>query len=339
MMNRPVNFAVVGTGIGRYHAQGISEMPEKTRLVAICDVNEAAAAATAKEYQAESYTSSYTDLLQRKDVDAISLCVPHNLHCEMAVAAARAGKHILVEKPLAITMQEAHQVIEAAKVNRVKLMTGHNMRYMGQHAKAKELVDQDVIGKPFMMVASVHVLGLPDGFRLSLKRQGGGALIDSGVHRFDLIRWFMGDVKRLYGKKGRFFNMEMEGEDTAVVLMEFASGAVGTFTCCWSAKAPKNEEYLQLYGPKGSIIASYNGQSLEVRSETPPPGWQELSRFVFPIDQAASIKLELADFADAIRQDHEPPITGEDGKKSLELTLATYLSSDTGKPVDLPLDA
>jgi predicted dehydrogenase len=323
MMNRPVNFAVVGTGIGRYHARGISEMPEKTRLVAICDVNESAAAQVAKEYNAESYTTSYVDLLQRKDVDAVSLCVPHNLHCEMAVAAARAGKHI--------------QVIAAAKANGVKLMTGHNMRYMGQHAKAKELVDQDVIGKPFMMVASVHVLGLPDGFRLSLKRQGGGAMIDSGVHRFDLIRWIMGDVKRLYGKKGRFFNMEMEGEDTAVVLMEFESGAVGTFTCCWSAKAPKNEEYLQIYGPKGSIITTYNGQSLEMRSETPPPGWQELSSFVFPIDQAGSIKLELADFADAIMQDRQPSITGEDGRKSLELTLATYLSSDSGKPVDLPL--
>ncbi len=259
-----------------------------------------------------------------------SLCVPHDLHCEMAVAAARAGKHILVEKPLAISMPEANQVIAAAKENRVKLMTGHNMRYMGQHAKAKELVDQGVIGKPFLMVASVHVFGKIDGFRLSLKHQGGGTLIDSGVHRFDLIRWIMGDVKRLYGKKGRFFNMEMEGEDTAVVLMEFASGAVGTFTCSWSAKAPKNEEFLQIYGTQGSIITTYNGQSLEMRSETPPPGWQELSSFVFPIDQAGSIKLELADFADSIRQDRQPPISGEDGKKSLELTLATYLSSDTG---------
>jgi predicted dehydrogenase len=337
MMNRPVNYAVVGTGIGRFHARGISEIPEKARLVAVCDINEAAARAVAEEYKAESYTSNYAELIQRKDVDALSLCVPHDLHCEMAVAAARAGKHILVEKPLAITMQEASQVIAAAKENRVKLMTGHNMRYMGQHAKAKELVDQDVIGKPFMMVASVHVLGLPDGFRLNLKRQGGGALIDSGVHRFDLIRWIMGDVKRLYGKKGRFFNMEMEGEDTAVVLMEFESGAVGTFTCCWSAKAPKNEEYLQIYGPKGSIIATYNGQSLEMRCDTPPAGWQGLSKFVFPIDQAGSIKLELADFADSIMQDRQPPITGEDGRKSLELTLATYLSSDTGKPVDLPL--
>ena len=77
----------------------------------------------------------------------MSLCVPHDLHCEMAVAAARAGKHVLVEKPLAITMKEANQVIAAAKANRVKLMTGHNMRYMGQHAKAKELVDQGVIGR------------------------------------------------------------------------------------------------------------------------------------------------------------------------------------------------
>jgi predicted dehydrogenase len=338
MMNRPVNIAVVGTGIGRYHARGISEMPELARLIAICDLNEVTARTVANEYKAESFTTSYEELIRRKDVDAVSLCVPHDMHRDMAVAAARAGKHILVEKPLAITMKEASEIIAAAKENKVKLMTGHNMRYMGQHAKAKELVDQDVIGKPFLMVASVHVFGVISGFRLSLKHQGGGTLIDSGVHRFDLIRWIMGDVKRLYGKKGRFYNMEMEGEDTAAVLMEFESGAVGTFTCSWSAKAPKNEEYLQIYGPKGSIITTYNGQSLEMRSETPPAGWQTLSSFVYPIDQPASMKLELADFASCIMHDTEPPITGEDGKKSLELTLATYLSSDTGKPVDLPMD-
>ena len=97
MMNRPVNIAVVGTGIGRYHARGISEMPELARLIAICDVNEAAARALASEYKAESYTSSYDELIRRKDVDAVSLCVPHDLHRDMAMAAARAGKHILVE--------------------------------------------------------------------------------------------------------------------------------------------------------------------------------------------------------------------------------------------------
>jgi UDP-N-acetyl-2-amino-2-deoxyglucuronate dehydrogenase len=337
-MNRPVNMAVVGTGIGRYHARGISEMPDLARLVAVCDVNEAAARDLAEEYKAESFTASYAELLRRKDVDAVTLCVPHDLHRDMAVASARAGKHVLVEKPLAISMKEASEIIAAAEENKVKLMTGHNMRYMGQHARAKELVDQDAIGKPFLMVASVHVYGHISGFRLSLKHQGGGTLIDSGVHRFDLIRWIMGDVKRLYGKKGRFYQMDMEGEDTAAVLMEFESGAIGTFTCSWSAKAPENEEFLQIYGPKGSIITTYNGQSLEMRSETPPAGWQTVSRFIYPIDQAGSMKLELADFARCILQDTRPPISGEDGKKSLELTLATYLSSDSGQPVDLPLE-
>ena len=135
----------------------------------------------------------------------------------------------------------------------------------------------------------------------------------------------MGDVKRLYGKKGRFYQMDMEGEDTAAVLMEFKSGAIGTFTCSWSAKAPENEEFLQIYGPKGSIITTYNGQSLEMRSETPPAGWQTVSRFVYPIDQAKSMKLELADFARCIMQDTQPPISGEDGKKSLEFRPLAYV--------------
>jgi predicted dehydrogenase len=339
MMNSPVNFAVVGTGIGRLHAKGISEIPETAHLAGICDVNEEKAQAVAKEYNAGFYTTSFDELIRRNDVDAISLCVPHHLHRDMAISAAKAGKHILVEKPLAMTLKEADEIIATAKYNKVKLMAGHNMRYMGQHAKAKELVDQDVIGKPYMLVASVHVYGRIGGFRTILKQMGGGTLIDSGVHRFDLIRWIMGEVKRIYGKTGRYLNLQMEGEDCAVVVMEFESGAIGTFSCSWSAKASEPEETLQIFGPKGSIIATYISQSLEVRTETPPPGWQNLSRFVFPIDQAGSMKLELEAFARSIINDTETPITGEDGKKALELTLATYLSSDTGLPINLPMSS
>lgn len=338
MMNRPINYAVIGAGIsGRFHARGISEIPNLAHLVGICDVREESARAMAQEYHADFYTTNFNELIRRDDIDVVSLCVPHDQHRDMAVTAARAGKHILVEKPLAITIPEANDIIAAAKDNRVKLMTGHNMRYLGQHAKAKELVDQGVIGKPFLLEATVHVDGHTSGFRTILKHMGGGTLIDSGVHRFDLIRWIMGDVKRVYGKTGRYLNLQMEGEDCAVVVMEFESGAIGTFSCSWSAKAPKPEETLQIFGPKGSIIATYNTRTLEVRTETPPINWQNLSSFIFPIDQAGSIRLELEAFIHSIIDDTDPPITGEDGKKSLELTLATYLSSNTGQPVDLPL--
>lgn len=336
-MDKPVNFAVVGTGIGRFHLQGISAMPELTRLAGVCDVNEERAREMAGTYGADFYTSDYAALLRREDVDVITLCVPHDLHRDMAVAAAKAGKHVLVEKPLAMTLAQADDIIAAAKENNVKLMTGHNMRYLGQHAAAKALIDQDVIGKPYLLTATVHVYSHTGGFRTILKHMGGGTLIDSGVHRFDLIRWIMGDVKRVYGKTGRFLNFQMEGEDTAVVVLEFESGAIGTFSCSWVAKAYQHEETLQVFGPKGSVMATYYAQTLEVRSDTPPENWQEHSKFVYSISQADSMRMELADFARAIQNDTTPPITGEDGRKSLELTLATYRASETGQPVDLPL--
>ncbi|MCJ7703847.1 MAG: Gfo/Idh/MocA family oxidoreductase [Anaerolineales bacterium] len=336
-MDKPVNFAVVGTSIGRYHLQGISNIPSVARLAGVCDINEDRAREMAEKYQADFYTTDFNELLRREDVDAITLAVPHDLHHSMAVAAANAGKHILVEKPIATTLEQADEVIAAAKKNNVKLMIGHNMRYLGQYAKAKELVEQDVIGKPYLLTATVHVYSNTGGFRTILKHLGGGALIDSGVHRFDLIRWIMGDIKRVYGKIGTFLNMQMEGEDTAVLVMEFESGAIGTFSCSWVAKAYEHEETLQIFGTKGSVLATYYSPTLKVRSDTPPEGWQNLSEFTYSIDQPMSMQMEIEDFARSIINDEQPPVTGEDGRKSLELTLATYHASKTGQPVDLPM--
>ncbi|MCJ7695586.1 MAG: Gfo/Idh/MocA family oxidoreductase, partial [Anaerolineaceae bacterium] len=183
-----VNFAVVGTSIGRFHIQGISNLPELAHLAAVCDINETRAKEMAEKYHADFFTTNYEELLQRSDIDAVILAIPHDLHRDMAVAAAKAGKHILVEKPIAMTLTQADEIIAAAKVNNVKLMTGHNMRYLGQHAKAKELVETGVIGKPYLLTATVHVYSNTKGFRTILKHMGGGSLIDSGVHRFDLIR-------------------------------------------------------------------------------------------------------------------------------------------------------
>ena len=184
MMSRPVNFAVIGTNIGRFHLQGIVNLPEIAHLSGICEINEDRARGMAEKYQADFYTIDFNELISRNEIDAVILAVPHDLHRDMAVAAANAGKHILVEKPIAMTLEQADEIIAVAKENNVKLMTGHNMRYLRQHAVAKELVKNGVIGKPYLLTATVHVYSNTRGFRTILKHMGGGTLIDLGVHRF-----------------------------------------------------------------------------------------------------------------------------------------------------------
>ena len=336
LANRPARIGLVGTGIGRLHAEAIARMPELTQLAAICSRGDNAKA-IGNQYSAGYVTTRYEDLLNDDAIDVIDLCVPHIDHLPMALAAAQAGKHILIEKPIARTLEEADQIINAARNARVRLMTGHNQRYFGHHAKAKELIEAGAIGKPYLIVASVHVLGLVAGFRRSLREAGGGTLIDSGVHRFDLMRWLMGDVETVYAQTGRFLQMEMEGEDCAVISLRFRSGAIGSFSCSWSAKGPMPEETLQIFGPSGAILTEDHRRSLRLASEHPPSGLEDVREFVFAIDQAESIRRTIAAFVVSLQQGTEPPITGEDGRASLELTMACYESVRTGLPITLPM--
>ena len=334
---RPVRIGLVGTGIGRLHAAGIAKMPALAQLAAVCGLDEGAQA-LGLQYGAGYVTDRYADLLADRSLDVIDLCVPHIQHLPLALAAVAAGKHLLIEKPLARTLAEADQIISAARQANVRLMTGHNQRYFGHHAQAKALLDAGAIGQPYLIGASVHVHGQIDGFRRFLDQAGGGTLIDSGVHRFDLIRWLMGEVDTLYAQTGRFLQMQMEGEDCAVVSLRFRSGAIGSFSCSWSAKGPQREETLQIFGPRGAILTEDHTRSLRLSSETPPPGLEDVREFVFPIDQAESIRLAIAAFLTSLQSGAEPPITGEDGRAALELSVAAYESARTGLPVHLPIE-
>jgi predicted dehydrogenase len=334
--NRPVRIGLVGTGIGRLHAAGIAKMPELAQLAALCGLDEHVRA-VGQQYGAGYVTNRYEDLLKDPSIDVIDLCVPHIQHLPMAVAAAEAGKHLLIEKPLARTLAEADQVIAASRTAGVRLMTGHNQRYYAHHAKAKELIGAGAIGTPYMIVVSVHVHGHIEGFRRFLNEAGGGTLIDSGVHRFDLIRWLMGDVETVYAQTGRFLQMQMEGEDCAVVALRFRSGVIGSFSCSWSVKGPRPEETLQIFGPQGAILTEDHTRSLRLASENPPAGLEDVREFVFPVDQAESIRRAIEAYLISLQCGNEPPITGEDGRAALELSMASYESARTGLPVHLPM--
>ncbi len=210
--NRPLRIGLVGTGIGRLHAAGIARMPDLAQLAAVCSLAENAQS-VGQQYGAGYVTSRYADLLEDRGIDVIDLCVPHIQHLPMALAAARAGKHLLVEKPLARTLAEADQIIAAARAAGVRLMTGHNQRYYGHHAKAKELLDAGTIGKPYMIVASVHVHGHIEGFR---RRQRHRQVVDVRHAQVDHVD--VGVLEQIFVMGCRVLCAEQRGHNLRFVV-------------------------------------------------------------------------------------------------------------------------
>lgn len=312
------------------HAAAIAGMPGSALLSSVCSRSLEGARRVAEEFRAAAFTTRFEDIIEDTSIDIVDLCVPHHLHAPMAIAAARAGKHVLVEKPIATTLAEADAMIAAAREAGVKLMVAHNQRFYGNHVKAKALIDAGAIGRPFLAVASVHVHGQIGGYRSLLAEAGGGALIDSGAHRFDLLRWIMGEVESVSAETGRMLQEQMEGEDCAVVSLRFRSGAIGSFSCSWSAKAPVPEESLQVFGTKGALVAETKSRSLLLRSESPPPGLEDVREFVFQDNHAESVRCAIEAFLDCVRGDLPPPVSGEDGRAALALTLASYRSQAEG---------
>lgn len=331
----PLGVGLVGTGIGRLHAAALAQLPQ-ARLTAVCSLGQNLAE-VGQQYGAGYVTTRYEDLLRDPQIAVIDLCVPPDQHLPLALAAAEAGKHLLIEKPLARNLVEADEIIAAARRAGVQLMTAHNQRYFGHHATAKELLDDGAIGEPFLLVASVHVHGHIEGFRRFLDIAGGGTLIDSGVHRFDLIRWLMGDVASVYAQTGRFLQLQMEGEDSAVVALRFRSGAIGALTCSWSAKGPRPQETLQIFGPQGAIQTEDHTRSLTLAMDDPETGEREVREMTFEVDQAESMRRMIEAFLISLQEGTAPPISGEDGRASLELAMASYASDRSGLPVNLPL--
>ncbi|MGD0610261.1 MAG: Gfo/Idh/MocA family oxidoreductase [Anaerolineales bacterium] len=331
---RPLRIGLVGTGIGQDHADGIALIPELAELTAVCSLELDAARKIATKCGGYA-TTNFNKLLDDPSIDIIDLCTPPDLHLPMAKAAAQAGKHVLVEKPIALTLEEADEIIAAARIAGVSLMVDQSQRFGAHHMKAKALIDEDVIGTPYMIVATVHVHGHIEGYRRFLTHAGGGTLIDSGVHRFDLLRWLMGDVTSIYGQTGRFLQKQMEGEDCAVVSLRFRSGAIGSFSCSWSAKSPQPEEGLQIFGPRGSILTEDHTQTLKLFTENPEKGLEKNRAFLFKENSAAGIYRAIKSFVLSIQRGEQPPVSGEEGRAALALVLASYQSAKTGQAVYL----
>jgi predicted dehydrogenase len=316
-------------------------------LVAVQDALEERTTEVAEKYGVTGY-ATVEELLADDAVQAVYIATPTHVHHEQTVAAAAAGKHVLCEKPLALTTAECEASIAACADAGVKFGTNFMMRFHACHVKIKELIDTGQLGTPVLGRAELTCWYPPieGAFRQIPELGGGGALIDMGNHCIDLLEFFFGKVAQVTCLTGNLVQ-DYQTEDTAVVAMQFENGAVGMVDNLFNVPDAAARNMLEVYGSKGSLVTSGTiGQdssgsisavlesgdeeydAAQVRDGADPE--EIITPEVSNMYEAA-----IQGFCEAIENDTEPPITGADGLWSHKVIDACYESAKTGKTVAL----
>jgi predicted dehydrogenase len=328
----------VGCGfIAAKHAQALSNMPG-CRLVAVYDVDNMAAEKLARSTGVQIYRS-YDDLLADPGVDVVNLCTPGSLHAVLGIKAASHGKHVLVEKPMAVTLEDADALIEACDRAGVVLVTAHQNRFKGPVRALKTALEQEKMGR--ISHGSV-VLRWNRNMDYYLQKpwradasQGGGVLLNQAIHNIDLLQWMLGPVNTVYGLASSA-TPSLKAEESAVAVLKFASGVLGIIEACSSVYPVNLEETLSIFGDNGTVILSGTsiGQvkkwQFAVNISKPP------DHVVNPTDPGGYRPL-LEDMVQCIKTGRKPLVDGWEGRKCLEIIQAIKRSNRTGLPVNLPL--
>jgi predicted dehydrogenase len=313
-------------GIAGAHVKGYLANPDVVQLVAVADPVEASALKRAEPAGAAVF-DSYQRMLAEADIDAVDICLPHHLHRDAIVAAAAAGKHILCEKPLCLSVEEAAEVTAAVESAGVTLMSAHNQLFSPPVAKAKELIAAGAIGDVYEVrtTDSFYNDFDPDsmGWRANAKQSGGGELIDTGYHPSYLLLHLadaapVSVAAMLSTHRLKF----MEGEDSAQLLVRFENGVVGSLVTSWAYTPTANTERFSVVGSLGSMHAI--GASLHVRTRAD----RVTTTYDFqPVDEFAE---EIRHFAEVLAEGRAPLHSHIEGVQTLELILAAYRSSESG---------
>ncbi|OPG95094.1 dehydrogenase [Chryseobacterium mucoviscidosis] len=313
---------------------------ENVELVAFADPIVERAEKMAETYGGKAY-SSYEELLASEEVDAVSVCTPNYLHASMAIAAANAGKHVLVEKPMAVTTEEGEQMIEAAKKNGVYLMVGHNQRLMPPHVKAKEILDSGKLGKVLNFRTSFGHPG-PEGWSVDgaeswfFRKEEAimGAMGDLGVHKSDFIRYLLDDeVSEVAGFISTLHKENTKVDDNATCLLRMKSGAIGTLVASWTQyRAGDNSTVL--WCENGVMkIGTVEGDEVIVELTNGTVKTYKVGAMATNEKQVPSGVIDA--FVESIVTQTPPSISGEEGLRSLQVILAAFESEKTGQIVKL----
>jgi predicted dehydrogenase len=330
-----LRFGIIGVGnISTIHAAAIRNTPG-AELVAVATRNGEHGHAFVAEHGG-TWHADYRALLAQDDVDAVAICAPHDLHASMTIAAAAAHKHILVEKPMAITTSECDAMIAACERARVTLGVIFQMRFEPLSRKLKSLIDRGALGRLLWVSANTIWYRTDEYYRSgpwrgTLAHEGGGVLINQAIHLIDLMLWLTGAMPARVTARMKTLNHQIQVEDGALAILEFADHCLGLIQATTVAY-PGYPERLEFHGTRGSAVYHKGQGKLEWHLIEPrEDGLEEAavaSGAAQPMDiNAAGHTAQYKNFVAAI-QNHTPPsVDGHEGRKSIELVQAIYRSA------------
>ncbi|MGN6425530.1 MAG: Gfo/Idh/MocA family protein [Leifsonia sp.] len=330
---KTVRIGLIGAGgIAGAHVEGYLRNPETITFAAVADPVREAAERRAADTGAAIY-ADYTVMLAEADIDAVDICLPHHLHKDAIVAAARAGKHILCEKPLCLTPEEAAEVAAAVEEAGVTLMCAHNQLFLPAVAKAKELIESGAIGRVYEVRTTDSFYNDFDpsnmGWRAHASTSGGGELIDTGYHPTYLLLHLAGgapvDVTAMLATHRLSF---MEGEDSATVLVRFDNGVIGTVVTSWAYQPADGTEKFSAVGELGSLTSDGTTLSYRRRGDEQPT--------VLELEPVHQFGEELGHFARSILDGTRPLHTHTEGIEVLGIILGAYESARTRTIATIP---
>ena len=328
-----VRIGLIGCGsIAEVHVNGYLKVTEKAQVTAVCDVSEPLAQQRAAQAGGHARIfSDYAALLAEGDVDAVDICLPHHLHRDAIVAAANAGKHILCEKPLCLTLEQAAEVKRAVTTNGVTLMCAHNQLFIPAIQRAKQIISEGALGQLYTIrtVDSFYHRFDPKtiGWRANRAMIGGGELIDTGYHPSYMLLYLAGsepsEVTALLSNHRLHF---MDGEDSAQVLVRFADGAVGNIVTSWAQEAAPNTERFSVVGELGRLYSL--GSDLYVNLRGKPDE-------VIQLPSINTFDAEIADFVACLIEKRRPMQTEDNGISVLKVILGAYQAEAEKRTIPL----
>ncbi|HXX38592.1 MAG TPA: Gfo/Idh/MocA family oxidoreductase [bacterium] len=337
-----IGLGVIGCGkLGERFLRYLSDMQPTATLIAVADSDEGRARVAAGRYGASRWFSDYEQLLEQPDVQAVAIVTPNYLHAPMTIRAAAAGKHVLVIKPMAVTLEEADAMVAAAQRARVQLMVPFHRRFLSEFQCAQQLAQDGTIGRAYLVVTQFSHFGPYEYFGAATdwyfrpERSGGGALLDMGVHDADLVTWITGKrVARVFGQVGAFVH-SISVDDTATLQLEMDDGGLGTILAGWGTQFDQTIQRVEVYGTEGTLSIHREAPLVRVylrRTANRRSGWYYPD--VKSVDPWAKL---CEEFVAAASENRTPSSSGIDGRRALGLVLAAYQSAREGRPIALPV--
>lgn len=333
--------------ISTIHAKSMQQCAT-AELYAVASPTEGHARQFAEQFDIPHAVREYRALLEMEELDMVTVGVPNHLHGQVAVDAAKAGKHIVMEKPLCLNLAEADRMIETAREHDVKLMYAEELCFAPKYVRLKQLLEDGALGEPVLIKQSEKHDGPHADHFWDVSRSGGGVTMDMGCHAIEFFRWMLGRprITSVYAQMGTHVHADRtEGDDNALLILEFENGTTALAEESWT-KLGGMDDRAEVHGSKGVAYAdllqgnaiqtySTEGYDYAVEKAGATKGWtftiyEEEWNYGFP--------QEMEHFVDCVLYDKEPAVTGEDGRAVLEAIFAAYESARTGRKIELPFE-